>query len=145
MDISDDRQLFVNLPVRNLNQTIQFFTALGFKFNPQFTDENATCMIIGKNSFVMLLVDTFFKGFIPHHEINDASQSKEVLVALSTNSRSEVDSMMNRAIAAGAKEYRAIEDYGWMYGRSFQDINGHVWELAYMDMEAMPEDMKSKQ
>ncbi len=144
MDDSNDRQLFVNLPVKNLEQTIQFFTTLGFKFNPQFTDENATCMLIGKNSFVMLLVDNFFKGFIPHHEINDASKSKEVLVALSLASRTEVDIMIKKAITAGGKEYRPTEDHGWMYGRAFQDINGHVWELFYMDRDAMPAAMKNK-
>ncbi len=144
MDDSKDRQLFVNLPVKNLEQTIQFFTNLGFKFNPQFTDEHATCMIIGKNSFVMLLANPFFKEFIPHHEINDSNKSKEVLVALSLSSRTEVDTMLKEAIAAGGKEYRAIEDHGWMYGGAFQDINGHVWEPLYMDMAAMPEAMKNK-
>ena len=141
---NNERKLFVNLPVKDLNETIKFFATLGFKFNPQFTDENATCMIIGKNNFVMLLVEPFFKGFIPHHEINDSIKSKEVLVSLSLESRSAVDAMIKKAVVAGGKEYRTIEDHGWMYGRSFQDINGHVWEPFYMDMSAMPEFMKNK-
>lgn len=143
MDVSE-RQLFINLPVKNLDETITFFTTLGFKFNPQFTDENATCMIIGKNNFVMLLVEEFFKGFIPHHEINDASKSKEALVALSLESKAAVDAMIKKAVMAGGKEYRLTEDHGWMYGRAFQDINGHVWEPFYIDMNAMPEEMKKK-
>ncbi len=141
---NSDRQIFVNLPVKNLDQTISFFTNLGFKFNPQFTDENATCMIIGKNNFVMLLVEKFFKSFIPSHEINDAMKSKEVLVALALENRAAVDEMVNKAVAAGGKEYRPPEDHGWMYGRAFQDINGHVWEPFYMDRNAMPEEMKKK-
>lgn len=139
-----ERQLFINLPVKNLDETITFFTTLGFKFNPQFTDENATCMIIGKNNFVMLLVEEFFKGFIPHHEINDASKSKEALVAISLESKAAVDAMIKKAVMAGGKEYRLTEDHGWMYGRAFQDINGHVWEPFYIDMDAMPEEMKKK-
>lgn len=139
MTSNQDRQLFVNLPVKDLKQTIAYFTKLGFAFNPQFTDENATCMIISKNNFVMLLVEKFFQSFIPHHTINDAMKSKEVLVAFSLESRAAVDAIMEKAIAAGGKEYRPAADHGWMYGCAFQDINGHVWEPFYMDMEAMPE------
>ncbi|KTC84218.1 VOC family protein [Legionella brunensis] len=141
---NEDRQIFVNLPVKDLKQTVKFFTDLGFKFNPQFTDENATCMIVGKNNFVMLLVEKFFKGFIPHHEINDAMKTKEVLVALALESRVAVDEIMEKAIANGGKEYRPTQDHGWMYGRAFQDINGHVWEPFYMNMGVIPEEMKNK-
>lgn len=133
-----DREVFVNLPVKNLDQTISFFTHLGFGFNPQFTDQNATCMIIGKNSYVMLLAEKFFKGFIPNHEINDANKSKEVLIALALESRGSVDKLVEKAIAAGGKEHRPSEDHGWMYSRSFQDVNGHIWEPFYMDKNAMP-------
>jgi predicted lactoylglutathione lyase len=138
------RQIFVNLAVKDLGKTIEFFTKLGFKFNPQFTDENATCMIIDKDSFVMLLVDKFFKTFIPNKEICDAYKSAETLVALTAESREKVDEMMDKAIAAGGTEYRKAQDYGWMYGRAFQDINGHIWEILYMDESAMPEEMKNK-
>ena len=138
------RQIFVNLPVKDLNKTIQFFTKLGFKFNPQFTDENATCMIIDKDSFAMLLIEKFFKTFIPNKEICDAKKSAEAIVAISVESRAKVDEMIKKATEAGGKEYRNAQDYGWMYGRSFEDINGHIWEIFYMDESKMPEEMKNK-
>jgi len=138
------RQVFINLAVKDLNKTIEFFTKLGFKFNPQFTDENATCMILDKDSFVMLLAEKFFKTFIPNKEICDAKKSTETLVAISAESRAKVDEMIKKAIEAGGKEYRNMQDYGWMYGRSFEDINGHIWEIIYMDESAMPEEMKKK-
>ena len=137
------KQIFVNLPVKDLNKTIEFFTKLGFKFNPQFTDENATCMIIGENIFAMLLVEKFFKSFIKK-EICDAKKSTEVLLALHVDSRKEVDEMMTKAIKAGGKEPREPQDHGWMYGRSFEDINDHIWEVFYMDMVKMPKEMKKK-
>ncbi|RUQ84436.1 VOC family protein [Legionella septentrionalis] len=140
---ANNRQIYINLPVKNLQQTIGFFTQLGFAFNPQFTDENATCMIISDSSFVMLLQENFFKSFIPAHELANADKSKEVLVALSLESRAAVDDMIDKAIAAGGKEYRPMQDQGWMYGRAFQDINGHVWEPFFIDISAMPEEMKS--
>jgi hypothetical protein len=138
------RQIFVNLAVKDLKRTIEFFTKLGFKFNPQFTDENATCMIIDKDSFVMLLVEKFFKTFIPDKEICDAKKSTETLLALSVESREKVDELLDKVVAAGGTEYREAQDYGWMYGRAFQDINGHIWEILYMDESAMPEEMKNK-
>ncbi|MBI2659713.1 VOC family protein [Candidatus Woesearchaeota archaeon] len=137
------KQIFVNLPVKDLNKTIEFFTRLGFRFNPQFTDENATCMIISKDIFAMLLVEKFFKTFTPK-EIADAKNSTEVLLALSVGSRKEVDEMVNKALKAGGKEPRASQDHGWMYGRSFEDINGHIWEVFHMDESKMPEEMKNK-
>ena len=137
-------KIFVNLPVKDLNKTIKFFTKLGFKFNPQFTDENATCMIIGKDSFAMLLVEKFFKTFIPNKNICYAKKSTEVLVAISVESRAKVDEMAQKAAEAGGKEYRKVQDYGWMYGRAFEDINGHIWEIFYMNEKAMPEEMKKR-
>lgn len=142
MESVQEREMFVNLPVKDLSKTIDFFKQLGFEFNPQFSDENATCMVIGKYNFAMLLTEPFFKGFTPHHEIADAARSKEVLVAVSLESREAVDNMMKQAIAAGGKEYRPRQDLGWMYGCAFQDIDGHVWEPFYMDMNAMPDPMK---
>lgn len=138
------KQIFVNLPVKDLNKTIKFFTKLGFKFNPQFTDENATCMIIGENIFTMLLVEKFFKGFIPGKEITDTSKSKEVLMGITAESREEVDEMIDKVVALGGKEYREPADHGWMYGRAFQDFDGHIWEVFYMDESRMPEEMKNK-
>lgn len=129
-------KIFVNLPVEDLNKTIEFFTKLGFGFNSQFTDENATCMIVGEDIFVMLLVEKFFKTFTKK-EICDTTKNTEVIVALSTESREKVDQMINKAIEAGGRESREPQDHGWMYGRSFEDINGHLWEIIYMDESAV--------
>jgi predicted lactoylglutathione lyase len=134
-------KIFVNLPVKDLNNTIDFFTKLGFKFNPQFTDENATCMIVGEDIFVMLLVEKFFKTFTKK-EICDTSKDTEVIVALSLESREKVDQMINKAIESGGKESREPQDHGWMYGRSFEDINKHLWEIIYMDESAVKNDEK---
>lgn len=134
--------IFVNLPVKDLNKTIDFFTKIGFKFNPQFTDENATCMIVGEDIFIMLLVETFFKTFTKK-EICDTSKNTEVIVALSVEGRENVDQMINNAIRAGGKESRETQDHGWMYGRSFEDIDGHIWEIIYMDESAMKNDGKT--
>jgi len=129
-------KLFVNLPVKDLNKTVEFFTKLGFTFNPQFTDENSTCMIVSNDIFVMLLVEKFFKTFTKK-EISDVSKNTEVIVALSTQSREEVDQMMEKVVGAGGKESRDPQDHGWMYGRSFEDIDGHLWEIFYMDETAI--------
>jgi predicted lactoylglutathione lyase len=129
-------QIFVNLPVKDLSRTVEFFKKLGFAFNPQFTDENATCMIINDNIFVMLLVEKFFKTFTKK-EICDTTKDTEVIIALSTESREKVDEMMQHVFEAGGKESREPQDHGWMYGRSFQDINGHLWEIIYMDEKAL--------
>lgn len=130
------KQIFVNLPVKDLSRTVEFFKRLGFTFNPQFTDENATCMIINDNIFVMLLVEKFFKTFTKK-EICDTAKDTEVIIALSTESREKVDEMMQNVFDAGGKESREPQDHGWMYGRSFQDINGHLWEIIYMDEKAL--------
>lgn len=125
-------QIYVNLPVRNLDKTIEFFTALGFTFNPQFSNENATCMIIGENIFAMLLVESFFRTFTSK-EICDTSKSTEVLICLSRESRADVDAIVRNAIAAGGKAPRPSQDHGFMYQHVFEDIDGHTWEVVYMD------------
>jgi len=135
-------KIFINLPVKDLNNTIDFFTKLGFKFNPQFTDENATCMIVGEDIFVMLLVEKFFKTFTKK-EICDTSKDTEVIVALSVESRGKVDQMINKAVESGGKESREPQDHGWMYGRSFEDIDKHLWEIIYMDESAVKNDEKN--
>ena len=134
-------KIFVNLPAKDLNKTIEFFTKLGFKFNPQFTDENATCMIVGEDIFVMLLVEKFFKTFTKK-EICDTSKNTEVIVALFVEGREKVEQIINSAIEAGGRESREPQDHGWMYGRSFEDINGHIWEIIYMDESALKNDEK---
>lgn len=118
--------IFVNLPVMDLEKTKNFFSKLGYTFNQQFTDEKAACMIISDTIYAMLLTEPFFKGFTPKHEISDTGKDKEVLIALSTNSRQEVDNLANKAIAAGGKQFREPEDHGFMYSRSFEDLDGHV-------------------
>jgi predicted lactoylglutathione lyase len=126
-------QIFVNLPVKDLNRSVEFFTQLGFTFNPQFTDESATCMIVSDNIFVMLLTEARFREFTPK-TICDARQSTEVLVALSYNSRDAVIDLIRRAVAAGGSTYAEPKDYGFMYQHGFQDLDGHIWELVHMDM-----------
>ncbi|MFM2302825.1 MAG: hypothetical protein RLZZ135_228 [Cyanobacteriota bacterium] len=129
-------QIFVNLPVKDLNKSVEFFTKLGYEFNPKFTDENATCMIVSENIFVMLLVEKFFKTFTPK-EICDTSKSAEVLVALSFESRAAVDEMVAKAIAAGGTTYKEPNDMGFMYQHGFQDLDGHIWEIFFMEPSAV--------
>ena len=138
------KQIFVNLPVKDLGKTIEFFKKLGFEFNPQFTDENATCMVVNDNIFVMLLVEKFFKTFT-QKEICDTMKNTEVITALSTESREKVDQMLENVIKAGGKESRKPQDHGWMYGRSFEDLNGHLWEIIYMDEKALKENYSQEQ
>ncbi|HSB47247.1 MAG TPA: VOC family protein [Candidatus Bilamarchaeum sp.] len=139
------KMIFVNLPVKDLKKSMAFFSKLGFKFNPQFTNDNAACMIIEENnSYAMLLVEKFFKGFLRGKEISDAKKTTEVLVSLSLGSREEVDMFVKAALSAGGKEARETQDYGWMYGRAIEDLDGHIWEVGYMDMSKMPAEMKAK-
>jgi uncharacterized protein len=143
-DTQTGKQIFVNLPVRDLKRTRDFFGKLGFPFNPVFTDDNAACMVISENIYAMLLVEKFFKGFIPDKEICDSRKSTEAIVALSAGSRQEVDDLIRKVISAGGSEYRQAQDYGWMYGRAFQDVDGHIWEVFHANLDAMPEEMKNK-
>ena len=128
-------QMFVNLPVQDLKRSIEFFTRLGYTFNPKFTDENATCMIIGDNNYAMLLVETMFKTFTPK-PIADAKSTTEVLVGLSLDSRAEVDRMVETALAAGGGRYKEPQDHGFMYTWGFEDLDGHIWEYCWMDSAA---------
>jgi predicted lactoylglutathione lyase len=131
-------KIFVNLPVKNLDQSVAFFTKLGFSFNPQFTDEKATCMIVGENIFAMLLVESFFKTFTKK-EIANAHKSTEVLLAIDAGSKNEVQDMVSKAVAAGGSTYMDPQDHGWMYQHSFADLDGHQWEILFMDESAMPQ------
>jgi predicted lactoylglutathione lyase len=125
-------KIFVNLPVQDLKRSMSFFSDLGFTLNKQFTNEKAACLVISDEIYTMLLTKKFYKTFI-RKEIADSAKVNEVIVALSCESREEVDSIMAKALAAGASEYRDPEDQGWMYGRSFEDLDGHLWEVGYMD------------
>ena len=130
------RQIFVNLPVKNLSKSIDFFTRLGYTFNAQFTDETATCMIVSESIFVMLLTEAKFKTFTPK-AICDATKNTEVLVCLSCESRADVDEMVRIAVAAGGSTYNEPQDHGFMYAHGYQDLDGHIWELIYMEHEAV--------
>lgn len=129
------QQIFVNLPVRDLRRSVEFFTALGFTFNAQFTDENATCMIVGENIFVMLLVEPFFRTFT-NKPVADAHKATEVLIALPLPSRADVEAFVERAVAAGAKTPMPAKDFGFMFQHGFEDPDGHLWELFHMDSDA---------
>ncbi len=129
-------QIFVNLPVKDLDRSVAFFTQLGYTFNPQFTDENATCMIVSENIYVMLLVEDFFKSFTKK-EIPDTANHAQVIIALSSESREQVDEWVNKAVAAGATTPNEKQDQGFMYGWGFQDLDGHLWETMYMDPNAL--------
>ncbi|MBD2108275.1 VOC family protein [Nodosilinea sp. FACHB-13] len=132
------RKIFVNLPTQNLDQAIAFFTQLGFTFNPQFTDETATCMIVSNDIYVMLLTNDKFKTFTPK-PICDATKNTEVLICLSCDSREEVDSLVSKAVSSGGSTYNDPQDHGFMYAHGFQDLDGHIWELVYMEPGAIPQ------
>ena len=131
------KQIFVNLPVKNVERTKAFFSALGYTFNPHFSNEQALSMEIGENIFAMLLAEPFFQGFTKK-PIADASQTTEVLVCLSCESRAEVDQLVAKAVAAGGTSPNPPQDHGFMYGHGFTDLDGHVWELVYMEPNAVP-------
>ena len=126
------KQIWVNLPVRDLKRSVAFFSKLGYAFDPRFTDENATCMIVGDDIFVMLLVEKFFQTFT-HKPVSDATKSTEVLLALSCESREAVDDMVRKAVAGGATTPMQPQDHGFMYQHGYQDLDGHMWELMHMD------------
>ena len=130
-------QIFVNLPVRDLDKAKAFFHALGYSVNPKFTDANAACLVISDTIYVMLLVEPFFQGFT-RKPICDARMHTEVLLCLSVSSRSDVDAMVAKALTAGGREPMEAKDYGFMYQRGFEDLDGHLWEVVHMDEGAMP-------
>ncbi|MGM0885928.1 MAG: VOC family protein [Bacillota bacterium] len=132
-------KIFVNLPVKDLDASVEFFTKVGFEFNEQMTNENATCMVISESIYVMLLVEDYFKTFTKK-EIPDSAASKETIVALSVKSKEEVDEIVNRALDVGGKPFNEAIDHGFMYGWSFLDIDGHSWEVFYMDESGFIQD-----
>lgn len=130
-------KIFVNLPVKDLKKSIEFYQKLGFSINPQFTDETAACVVISEDIFVMLLTDAKFKGFTKKG-IADSQATAEVINAISVNSKQEVDEMMKKVLSAGGKEAREPQAYGFMYGRAFEDLDGHIWEVFWMDESKKP-------
>lgn len=130
-------KIFVNLPIKDLKKSMEFYTKLGFANNPQFTDDTAACMVISESIFVMLLTYTKFKEFTKK-EIADATKTTQVLLAIDVESKEKVDEFVKTAVAAGGSIYMNATDHGWMYQHSFADLDGHQWELGYMDMSKMP-------
>ena len=126
------KQIYVNLAIKDMARSQAFFKALGFSFNPQFSNDQGACMVVGDNIFVMLLVEPFFKTFISDKSIVDARLNAEALVCLSCDSHAEVDALVKKAVAAGGTVPRAAQDHGFMYGHGFEDLDGHIWELMHM-------------
>jgi predicted lactoylglutathione lyase len=129
--------LFANLPVSDVNATRKFFDGLGFEFNDTFSDEHTACMIVNDMSMVMLLEKPRFRDFIAD-EICDTTKAREVLMCVSADSRAEVDTLVDGAIAAGGTAWMQPQDEGFMYGRAFRDLDGHAWEVMWMDQSAIP-------
>ena len=136
MSTRPPRKIFVNLPVRDLKRSMDFFQALGFDFNLQFTDDKAACMVISGEAFVMLLREDFFRTFTKRQPA-DTSKSTEALLALSCESRAEVDEIVRKAIDAGGSHAMDPNDHGFMYNWSFYDLDGHHWEVLWMDPNAV--------
>jgi predicted lactoylglutathione lyase len=131
-------KVFINLPVKNLNKSMQFFQDLGFSFNPQFTDDRAGCLVISDSIFVMLLTEAYFKSFIDT-EVCDAHRSTEVLIALDAESAEEVRQFVSKAESLGGTIYAPAKDHGFMYQHSFADPDGHKWEMAYVNLNQFPQ------
>lgn len=129
-------QIFVNLPVKDLDKSNTFFRELGFSFNPQFSGDHATCIPINDKAWVMLLTENYFKTFTPKN-ISDAHHTTEVLIAISKDSKEEVDQMIEKVLSLGGSEARPVQDLGFMYSRAFNDPDGHIWEVGWMDPAAL--------
>lgn len=133
-------KIFVNLPVKDLEKSMAFFKKLGYTFNEQFTDATAACLVISESIYAMLLTETRFKDFLPQgKQLSDATKNTEVLLALSCDSKEKVHEIVDIALNAGATEARPPEDHGFMFARSFNDLDGHVWEIFWMDPAGIPQ------
>ena len=130
------RQIFLNLPVKDLKKSMAFFRQLGFEFNQQFTDDNAACMIISEQAYVMLLVPPFFQTFT-NKQLPDPETHTGAIFALSCPNRAAVNDMVNQALAAGGTPALDAKDHGFMYAWSFYDVDGHHWEVMWMDPAAV--------
>ncbi len=129
-------KIFVNLPVSDLNKSKEFYTKIGFSINPQFTDDTAACVVISEDIYAMILTHAKFKEFTPK-QIADATNTSEVLTALTFDSKEKVDEVFNKAIEAGGSQARPTQDLGFMYSKSFNDPDGHIWEPFWMDPAAI--------
>ena len=130
--------IFVNLHVKDVKKSMAFFKGLGFEFDLRFTDEQAACLVIGENMYAMLLKEEYFKTFTKK-EVVDTDKFAQLTIALSAESREKVDEIVNKAVSLGGKIYADPQDHGFMYQWGFQDLDGHVWEIGYMDMKAFEE------
>ncbi|MEF7616880.1 VOC family protein [Aquincola sp. MAHUQ-54] len=128
------KQIYVNLPIKDMQRSRRFFEQMGYSFNPQFTNDQGACLVLGENLYAMLLVEDFFKGFTSK-PIADATRTSEVLICVSCDTREEVDALVAKAVAAGGTAPRAPQDHGFMYGHGFEDLDGHIWELVAMTGE----------
>lgn len=133
-------KIFLNLAVKDLNRAVKFFNELGFSTNPKFTNEQGACIVISDDIFVMLLIEEFYQTFTKK-QICDSTTTSEVLISLSTESREKVDEIIEKAVKAGGTDYQEAKDYGWMYQRTFLDLDGHHWEVFFMDESQIPSNM----
>jgi uncharacterized protein len=133
------KNIFINLPVKDLDKSTNFFKELGFEFNPQFSDETTSCMIISDNIYALLMIEDTFKGFSKKETV-DTSTSAEAIFCLSAVTRDQVDELVNKALSSGGKAFTDPKDHGFMYVWGFQDIDGHLWEVAYMDESGFNEE-----
>ncbi|MFC4476699.1 VOC family protein [Flavobacterium chungangensis] len=133
-------KIFLNLAVKDLNKAVSFYNGLGFSTNPKFTNEKGACIVIDENIFVMILVEEFYKTFT-NKQICDSATTSEVLISISLDSRKQVDEMLEKAVKAGGTDYIEAKDYGWMYQRTFLDVDGHHWEVFFMDESQIPANM----
>ncbi|RDW19701.1 VOC family protein [Oceanobacillus chungangensis] len=129
------KNIFINLPVKDVKNSTKFLTEIGFELNPQFSDENTSSIIINDNIFALIMNEDRFKEF-SKKEIVDTATASEAIFCLSAESREQVDELVNKAISAGGKTYNEPQDHGFMYGWGFQDLDGHIWEVVYMDESA---------
>lgn len=125
-------QVYINLPVKDVDKSVSFFSELGFEFNPEYTDKNAACLIINDHTFVMLLVEEYFKSFTKKNIVN-AKESTEAILAIGVSNKEEVDSLVKKALDSGGEASSEPVDHGFMYVASFQDLDGHLWEVMSME------------
>lgn len=135
-----DTKIYINLAVKDLQKAISFFNALGFSTNLKFTNEKGACIVIGQNINVMILVEEFYKTFT-NKQLCDSKTTSEVLLSFSVATRKEVDEIIEKAVKAGGTDYQKDNDYGWMYQRTFLDLDGHHWEVFHMDESQVPDQM----
>lgn len=136
------KRLFVNLPIKEVNRTRNFFESLGFEFNPMFSDDKALCLVLGENFYAMLLEEPYFQTFITK-PISNAKETTEVLLSLQLDTKEDVHRMVDKAIELGAREYNPPTDNGFMFQRVFEDLDGHQWEIAWMDETYNFDDLKN--